>query len=237
VRIPSRTDIGEYQLNPTYLGPGLPFGFGGVRGNPSEIVIASELGYRLQPSAQLSVDVAAFTEDTENFQVFVFGGPLNNVLFLSNSAERRSTGAEVSVRYRPFDYWNLVASYTHLYTRHTTGNFTLSGHDSAPRHQATLFSYIDLPGNLELDLFAYYHGPFGTDQNPNVSTKFNGWKRFDARIAWHPTPNLELSVVGQNLTDRRHLEGLDFFEGSAPISGQPVSEVERSVYARVGVTF
>jgi iron complex outermembrane receptor protein len=47
----------------------------------------------------------------------------------------------------------------------------------------------------------------------------------DVRLAWHPTKNLELSVVGQNLLHDRH-----------PEYGYPDAtreEIKRSVYGKV----
>jgi iron complex outermembrane receptor protein len=48
----------------------------------------------------------------------------------------------------------------------------------------------------------------------------------DARLAWHPTRDLELSVVGQNLLDQRHFEF-----GAQPLS--VATEVTRSVFFKL----
>jgi iron complex outermembrane receptor protein len=52
-----------------------------------------------------------------------------------------------------------------------------------------------------------------------------GYTRFDARLAWHPAEYVELSVVGQNLTNGRHLEFMT--------SGRVSSEARRSVYGKI----
>jgi len=236
VRIPSRQDIGEYFNVPAYAA-GLPIAFVGTEDHTSEVVLETDLGYRWQPSATLNLDLTAFVRRTQNFQVFVPNATTPSILNQTDISERSSAGAEVSVRWRPVDYWNLVLNYSRIHINHSGRFFSLSGDHSSPANQVGLFSYFDLPGNFELDLFWYYHGPFGTNDNPSVSTEFNGYHRADLRVGWRPTERLEISLVGQNLLDHRHREGLDFFEGSQALTGQPPSEVERAGYIRVGVTF
>ena len=48
---------------------------------------------------------------------------------------------------------------------------------------------------------------------------------FDLRLAWRPSPDLELSVVGQNLLHPSHQEGYQDAFGAVPL------EVQRGVYA------
>ena len=49
----------------------------------------------------------------------------------------------------------------------------------------------------------------------------------DARLAWRPTSNMELSVVGQNLLDSQHPEYNQFSTDTA--TGQPF-EVQRGAF-------
>jgi iron complex outermembrane recepter protein len=238
VRIPSRQDIGEYFNSPAYIAPlGIPFAFQGTEDHTSEVVVEYDLGWRWQASETLNLDVTAFVQRTQNFQVFVPNATVPTILNQNDISERSSAGAEAQVRWRPVDYWNLVLNYTRIHIDHSGNFFSLSGDHSSPESQVGVFSYLDLPGNFELDLMYYYHGPFGTNDNTSVSTEFNGYHKADVRLGWHPTERLELSIVGQNLLDHRHREGLDFFEGSQALTGQPPSEVERALYFRAGFTF
>ncbi len=52
----------------------------------------------------------------------------------------------------------------------------------------------------------------------------------DARLAWRPMTGVELSVVGQNLIEQRHIE---------TVSDQTVirHEMERTVYGKVTWAF
>jgi len=173
---------------------------------------------------------------TQNFQVFAPNVATPTILVQNDLSERSSAGAEASLRWHPVDYWNLVANYSRIHIDHSGNFFSLSGDHSSPASQVGVFSYLDLPGNFELDLMYYYHGPFGTNDNPSVSSEFNGYHRADVRVGWRPTERLELSIVGQNLLDHRHAEGSDFF-ASTGVTGQPRSEVESSVYARIAIGF
>ncbi|MBI2948043.1 MAG: hypothetical protein HYY23_10365 [Verrucomicrobia bacterium] len=53
----------------------------------------------------------------------------------------------------------------------------------------------------------------------------------DARLAWKPTSNCELSVVGRNLLDAHHQEFSPFLFFSRNV------EVDRAVYAKVSFRF
>jgi len=101
----------------------------------------------------------------------------------------------------------------------------------------SLLSYLDLPGNLELDMGIYYHGRVGDRFSGFTSDDLSGYTRHDLRLGWRPTPHLELSLVGQNLLDRLHHEAADYFEGAALITGLPKSSVQRSVFGRVSWLF
>jgi iron complex outermembrane receptor protein len=85
---------------------------------------------------------------------------------------------------------------------------------STPQNQVALSSFVDLPGNLQLDgVFRYVDSLPAQD----VSRYFN----LDLRLGWHATKNLELSVVGQNLLYGHHAE----WSGG--------TEIQRGVYTKV----
>jgi len=89
---------------------------------------------------------------------------------------------------------------------------------SSPEHQFHLLSRFDLPNNLELDASLYF-----IDRLPD--SDIPAYARLDLRLGWTSSEGLEVSVVGQNLLDRRHPEfsELDLIPSEAP----------RSVYGRV----
>jgi hypothetical protein len=79
---------------------------------------------------------------------------------------------------------------------------------------------MDLPGRIELDLGVRY-----VDELPSLGIR--SYIVMDARLAWHATASLELSVVGQSLFERDHPEFASSFIGT------PLSEVEQGVYGKI----
>jgi len=120
---------------------------------------------------------------------------------------------------------------------HSNAAYSPSGTKSAPVHELGLISYLDLPGNVSVDMSVRHHGRMLERFDAFFGDSFNGYTRHDVRIAWQVTEQLELSVVGQNLFDRLHREGVDFFEGAEFTTGQPQSAVERSWYVAANWRF
>ena len=84
---------------------------------------------------------------------------------------------------------------------------------------------IDLPANLEFDVMTRFVGRIITTQTESYIT-------FDARLAWKPTSNLELSLVGQNLVDARRKEiNIDDFGFTE------VTQQQRSFYLQFSYQF
>jgi iron complex outermembrane receptor protein len=76
---------------------------------------------------------------------------------------------------------------------------------------------INLPWDLEFDTNFRY-----VDSLPSPAV--SGYFTLDLRLAWRPRPNVELSIVGQNLMDDQHPEF------GAPATRQ---EIPRSIYGKV----
>jgi iron complex outermembrane receptor protein len=94
---------------------------------------------------------------------------------------------------------------------------TVSG--SSPQHQVSIQSALDLSKKLQLDLDYRYVSALPGLGVPSYSTG-------DARLGWRFNPQLELSLVGQNLFQPWHFE----YAESEP--GPPVG-IKRNVYARL----
>jgi iron complex outermembrane recepter protein len=243
VRIPSRgVNTGEYQIIPAYIGP-TPFKFMGIGEDfDAEILIETELGYRIQPRPSLYFDLVGFVNRMQNWEGARGLPPtIGNISLtqqLDDFSERSAVGAEATLRWNPMDFWKLAFTWSHIHISSSQPDvFSFSGEDSSPPHILTAQSYLDLPGDFELDFGVYYHGRKGNNFNAVLGDKLNSYTRHDVRLAWRPSDRFEVSLVGQNLLDRLHREGADFFEGSMLATGQPQSSVERSVYAKVSWSF
>ena len=94
-----------------------------------------------------------------------------------------------------------------------------------PRNQFSLRSSIDLPHDVEFDVWLRY-----VDRLEDFA-KVDAYVDLDVRLAWRPKPNLELSIVGQNLLDDRHPEF------TPTIIPTQKTETQRSVYGKIMFEF
>lgn len=211
-----------------------------VFGNPdikSEKVYSAELGYRALLTSKFSVDTAVFYNYYDDLYGRKRSGgfdiqPVPHVLVAStqdNLIIASSYGAEIQAKWQVHDNWQLLASYSWLKVdaQNRAGsmnsiNRVLTIETSDPQHQASLRSIIQLPLDLELDASVYYTDAITEHQVDNYT-------RVDLRLAWKPSDNFELSLVGQNLQDNQHKEyaANDVF----------YTEVPRSVYAKIVTRF
>lgn len=172
----------------------------------SEVVWAYEMGYRIQPADNVSVDAAVFYNQHDNQIGFgdldrlVMGAPVGVAEFpWRNNVSGHSYGGEMSVTVSPSEAWRLTGSYSVVVTK--LDGPAISGADaveqSAPRNQATLRAAYDFSPHIGIDGQLRYVDSFAGV--PSYITA-------DVRVSYHPTERLELSVVGQNLLDDEHLE-------------------------------
>ncbi len=203
----------------------------------TERMIAYEMGYRLQASRDLSVDIAGFIQDYRDLRTVEPGqlapqmgpnGPyLLQPLNWGNLATAKVTGVEISTNYQISPTWGLTASYTrhhmNLDKDPASHDTETSYHITLPRELFQLRSYADLPHGLELDASLYYVDPVNGHGVPSYT-------RLDLRLGWRRTSSLDISIEGQNLLDGHHPE----FGGT--LSELPM-EVERTVFAKATYQF
>jgi len=220
VRTPSRVERSAdivFQVVPgTPLSPPLVIhGYGNDRFD-SERLLAVEVGLRYQPLDTLFADLVFYHIP---------------YLAFDNNLVGDSQGLELAVEWQPLEWWRLQFgySYHHIDTRlHADSSFLGSiapNGLSTPRHQASLRSFMDLGNDLSLDLWFYYNGDierpaYLREQPVPAYTSLN------LRLAWRPHDKLELSLVGRDLLERRHLE----FVGESYLLP---TEIERSVHGQV----
>ncbi|HEY8243394.1 MAG TPA: TonB-dependent receptor, partial [Casimicrobiaceae bacterium] len=79
----------------------------------------------------------------------------------------------------------------------TDAGLSQLGNDPAVQWQVR--STLDLAYNQEVDVAVRHVGALPDPTVPSYTA-------LDARWAWRARPGLEISIVGQNLTDPRHVE-------------------------------
>lgn len=202
VRTPSRFDV-DYYLPTTPQPPNIP----SVAGGPnfiSEKLIAYEAGYRFQPNAVSAVSVATFYNVYRDvYSVEPLPGTVTYQI--QNGSEAESWGFEISGNYQLHKNWRVRGGYTYFNKdiRAKPGHvFDPSYLGNDARNQALLQSILDLPFRIQLDITARHvdglKASFATARVPAYFT-------MDARLAF-TYKGFELSVAGQNLTQKEHTE-------------------------------
>jgi len=201
VRAPSRFDTDVFV-------PGKPpFLLVGGPNVVSEIANVYELGYRGQPVANVSYSVTMFHADYDHLRTQEIDFRPPPFVFFANEMQGRTDGIEMWSTYQPFRSWRLSAGMTALHERLSLkeGSNDTNAPGAAGRDPALtwlLRSSIDLPRQSEVDVIARHVSSLS---NPAVPA----YTAVDIRLAWHPRPDLELSITGQNLFDSGHGEFTD----------------------------
>jgi iron complex outermembrane receptor protein len=247
VRTPALTEEG-LRLNSAVIPPGTPSNptpfpavvavFGSHQFN-SEDLLAYELGYRVQATSNLSLDIATFYNNYSNLRTaepgtpFVEGSPAPTDIVIpfvaANKMGGGTYGVELFADWKVLPKWRLVGSYSYLQMNiHKNVNSLDPTPDnpngSSPRHQWYLRSSIDLPKHFEQDTTLRF-----VDQLPSLNVP--SYYSLDAHLGWRPVTSLELSIGGQNLLNNRHFEFMPDFVNTSP------TVVKRSIFGSITVKF
>lgn len=216
VRTPSRIDV-DYYL-PVYP---VPSNAPSVQGGPnfvSEKVVAYELGYRFQPDDNITLSLASFFNSYDDlYSVDVLPGTMTYQI--QNGSEGQSWGLEASGTWQLSEAWRMKGGYTYFdkdLQNKPESTYDVSALGNDAKHQGLLTSNMNLPSNFQLDLSVRYLGEL---PEPLIQE----YVGFDARIAWAWEESVELSVVGQNIGRKKHIEILN--------------QIPRSLYAKVTCRF
>jgi iron complex outermembrane receptor protein len=204
---------------------------------PATVLVAYELGYRVQVSDALTLDGSAFYNDYDNLPAGMvdfttdlvapaFVPPIVFPVNGNSTGAGHTYGFEVSSRWQAEDWWRITANYTFMESR--LNAFIRAGQE--PESQVSLQSSMDLGGHVELDIWGRYVSPlynFGGG-SINVDSYFD----LDIRVGWKPRANLEFSIVGQNLISPRRQEF-----GPNPAAAIRIAQVPRGVYGQVAYKF
>jgi iron complex outermembrane receptor protein len=241
VRTPSRYD--RDLLIPTGLinaPPPIVFPNAFLRGSEnfvSETLIAYELGYRAAFGSQWSGSLSTYFNDYEHLRSTTATAtttdyPFPYPVYFQNNLQGTTQGLEFSSTYQALDWWKLHAGYDllleHLHVSAGQVDATGAlGETADPKGQAFFRSSMDLPRGITVDAALRWVDALHIDNGPNggaVSGIVPAYWQLDTRLAWQPTRNLTLSLVGQNLLREYH-----------PEYGYPSpqrAQIARSVFAR-----
>ena len=210
VRTPSRIDR-ELQ------------GFGFLAPSPdfaSEQLTAYEIGYRSQPTANLSFSISGFYNVYDKLRTAeLTGGALPGGLY--NSLGGHTYGVEAWAKYAAASWWRLSAGVATLEKdlEVDPGHIDLSHMQEAgqdPSYHATLRSEMNLGDRIEFDAALRSVGRIRPSNVP-------AYVEADARIGLRVTDQLQVSLNGYNLLHDSHVEVID-------TATSPVTPIPRAVY-------
>jgi iron complex outermembrane receptor protein len=151
-----------------------------------------------------------------------------------NNISANAYGAELSAEWRPYHWWTLQATYSYIHFDFDTPDNTLTIDPGVtPQQQAYLRSGVTPHPDWDLDLWLRYTDklPLNVGSSATYTAPIPAYLTMDARLAWRPVKGLELSVVGQNLLQPRHVE----FAQEA--YGPPQTVVPRAFYLQLDWRF
>jgi len=243
VRTPALTEEG-LRLNSQVIPPGTPANptplpavvavFGSHQFN-SEDLLAYELGYRVQATKNLSLDIATFYNNYSNLRTaepgapFVEGSPAPTDFVIpfvaGNKMSGGTYGVELFADWKVVPKWRVVGSYSYLQmdihkNKDSQDPTPDNPNGSSPRHQWYLRSSIDLPKHFEQDTTLRF-----VDQLPSLNVP--SYYSLDAHLGWKPVSRLELSIGGQNLLNNWHFEFMPDFVNTSP------TVVKRSIFGSI----
>ncbi|HSY17177.1 MAG TPA: TonB-dependent receptor [Candidatus Acidoferrales bacterium] len=223
VRTPSRVDRDTREPDsPT------PILAGGANFE-SETLIAYELGYRARLTQKISTSISAFYNDYDDIRSLSFTPATIIPLFFANNLEGQTYGGEFTTDLQVLEWWRLHAGYDLLLEdiHVKPGQMDINNarnETSDPKHQVFIRSSMDLPRNIEFDTGLRWVDTLHNNNGAALGT-VPSYFELEARLAWHPTKNLELAIVGQNLLHDHHPE--------YGFPGPQREEITRNVYGKV----
>jgi len=199
-----------------------------------EHVLAYEAGFRAQPNARFSIDLATFYNRYTNL---LSAEPGRQVLLSSpapahflvpivfqNELYGSTAGAELAANVKLTNHWTLSPGYallrTYLHLQPSSQDAISLTEYLDPEHQAQLRSHVELSHGLSWDAAAYF---ISSVPSHGVSAS----TRVDSQLTWRAAERLEFDIVGQNLVHNQHLESLDI------LTLVNSAFVKRSAFARV----
>jgi len=199
----------------------------GHRAQRSETVLSFEAGYRFFQLERVNAEISAFYSLYEDLSS-IGATPNPLVQTFDNNGESDQRGVEIEVNFMPVDWWRMSFGYAVLDIDWGGTQPTLKNVD--PEHQVVFRSFWDLPMGFEFDTSIYWIDGLSDSVPAGTGENVESYVRLDLRLGYRPTDWLELSLVGQNLTDRRHYEYDDIQLGQS-------SQVPRSGYGKVTFRF
>ncbi|MFZ2958028.1 MAG: TonB-dependent receptor [Candidatus Ozemobacteraceae bacterium] len=219
VRTPSRLERGASMMT-VASAPPMPVVIASTLDNTAgEKLDSFEYGYRRQFSSNLNLDLSGFV--FKYYDLINGNGGIPSVVFppgyllvpgrLENESSATVQGGETSLDWNASKKWRLKTSYSLTRTdlHKPAGGQDPDVSNNVPSHLLTILSSVDLNPHLAWDTWMRQAAHIETGDIPGYTT-------VDTRLAWNAKKNLELSIVCQNMFDKKHREFQPVFILSKP---------------------
>jgi len=193
VRAPARIDRDfHFPGNP-------PFIIAGGEGFESEVARVLEIGHRGQVGRDLSYSATLFRQRYDGLRAGR-GFPVR----IANRIEGDVDGLEAWAQWQPAERMRMTLGFLGLrkdlrFSAAPADTTSIANLGNDPRAQWTLRTQVDLPRRIELDVQVRHVDALPAPAVPSYTVA-------DARLGWQVSPQLEVSLLAQNLFDRRHAE-------------------------------
>lgn len=185
----------------------------------TEQVYAYEIGHRQLLTKEFWLDIATFYNRYRHLLTIEQGSQFQNRM------HGNTYGVELAGRWQAIPSWRLDASYTYLKMNLQVDDSSIAvttpttTERSNPHYLFALRSAFDIARDLQFDATLR-----GVDDLPALNVP--AYTTLDLGLSWFVSPDLELSLVGQNLLDSHHPE-------QAVVANGVGTEVQRGYYAQL----
>lgn len=201
----------------------------------AEQQLSYQLGYRLTFNHNTAWDITAFYNDYTTLRSSSFGeiyysnGAIQQPVVFNNISSGNTYGFEMANVWQMLDWWRWDLSYGFLKTE--LNNVEEYQAAVSPEHIVSLRAGLNPMDKVNFDVWLR-HVTAAKTVNPlgRNLLNVNGYTSLDVRLAWQPINKVELSITGQNLLQKQHIEYYD--ESFALAAGVP-----RGVYGKISWAF
>ena len=196
----SRTVRAPARIDRDFFLPGSPpFLIAGGPDFHSEVANVIEMGHRGQAGRNLSYSATVFRQSYQGLRAGR-GAPAQ----VANRVEGNVDGIEAWGQVQPAEFARFTVGYTRLrkdlrFSDQPVDPISIPNLGNDPSQQWSLRAQFDLPGRTEFDVQLRHVGALPSPFVPAYTVA-------DARLGWQVTPRVEVSLIAQNLFNRRHIE-------------------------------
>jgi len=187
---------------------------------------AYELSYRTTLFNRIGFNVECYYNVLDSvFDNVVYAGRLPITATYVNGYNAAAKGLEVTAEAPLADWWRLSANYTYQTVENRKSGRDLSG---TPRHKFNVWSSFAFSNGFSLDIKLHFVDKTSWESLIGEES-VDRYMRLDMRVSQKLFGGkVELSLVGQNLTDKLHPETTDTVA---------TYEIERLIYGCITLRF